>query len=438
VKRNDSVSKDKDHTVKNTTRIVCIGAGSISFGLNTLKDLFSTKAFVGSELVLVDTDPVNLDRMYRLAQLMNDKGGAGLRISKTTQRREALPGAGFVINAIAIERCRLWKLDFDIPKKYGVRHTLGENGGPGALFFTLRTIPVILDIVRDMEDLCPDAFFLNFSNPESRIVLALGRFSKIRSLGLCHGVFMGRHDVARVMGMEDAAVEVVGAGLNHIQWLLEVREKATGRDLRPLLREKEQSYRSDFEPLSRKLFRAFGYWPSCSDDHIGEYLPYGWEAGEKGYDFDGDERWRVASIASIEARLRGEAGVEEWLTPSGERAVDVIASILHNERKVIESGIVLNRGAIPSLPAECAVEVPIVTDASGVTPVRVDLPAPIARLLLAQTAVQNMAVEAAVYGSKEMALQALLIDPVMSTITGAEKLLEELWAANAPYIRRCI
>jgi alpha-galactosidase len=106
------------------------------------------------------------------------------------------------VNSICVERCALWKLDFEIPKKYGIRHTLGENGGPGGLFFTMRTLPMILDITRDMEELCPDAYFLNFSNPESRIILALGRYSKIRAVGLCHGVFMGHADVARIMDMK--------------------------------------------------------------------------------------------------------------------------------------------------------------------------------------------------------------------------------------------
>jgi alpha-galactosidase len=422
----------------NKTRIVFIGAGSMSFGLSMFKDLFSSKGLAGSELVLVDTDRDNLDRMHGLALLMNEKGGAGLKISKTSNRREALPGALFVVNSIAIERCKLWKLDFEIPRKYGIRHTLGENGGPGGLFFTMRTIPLVMDIARDIEELCPDAYFLNFSNPESRIILALGRFSRVKALGLCHGIFMGRNDVARILGMKGDELDVVGAGLNHIQWLLEVREKSTGRDLLPTLREKEKNYLPDFDPLSRKLFKAFGYWPSCSDDHIGEYLPYGWEAGEEGYNFEDDERDRLDMKTRIEAKLRGDSSVDAWLAPSGERAVSVISSIVQNARAVVESGIVVNRGAIPSLPDEAAVEVPIVVDATGIMPVRVDLPKPIARLLLAQTAVQNMAVEAAIYGSKEMALQALLIDPVVSTITGAEKLLNELWAINAPYIRRCI
>lgn len=423
----------------NTTKIVFIGAGSISFGFSMLKDVFSSKELIGSTLSLVDIDGEALDRMYRCAVEMNRVSGAGLKVEKTLNRRDALPGAGFVVSSICVERCALWKLDFEVPKKYGIRHTLGENGGPGGLFFTMRTLPMILDIVRDMEELCPEAYFLNFSNPESRIVLALGRYSKIRAVGLCHGIFMGHGDVSKIMGMDYADVDVMGAGLNHFQWLLEVRDARSGADLYPKLIECEKAYDPKFEPFSRKLFRAFGYYPSCSDDHIGEYLPYGWEAGEHGYNFAWDEQFRVEMKKDAEERLAGRKGWEDWLNVSGERGVDVITGILHNKKRIIESGIVYNRGAIANLPYDAAVEVPVAVDAGGLKPVLVgDLPAPLARMLMQQVMIQQMAVDAAVHGSKEMALQALLIDPVTNSMDAAAKLLDECWEYNRPYIRKCI
>lgn len=422
----------------NTTKIVFIGAGSMSFGLSMFQDIFTSKELAGSSLALVDIDEENLERMYKLALKMNEQSGAGLIIEATTDRREALPQAGFVVNSIAIERCKLWKYDFEVPKKYGIRHTLGENGGPGGLFFTMRTLPLILDIIKDMEELCPDAYFLNFSNPESRIILALGRYSKIKCVGLCHGIFMGHSDVARIMGIDKDDIDVWGAGLNHFQWLLGIREKATGKDMYPLLREKNKTYDPSFMPLSRKLFEAFGLYPSCSDDHIGEYLAYGWEAGEEGYDFDADERYREAMKQEIAARTNGLKPLDDWFVPSGERAVEVITGILNNKKKVIESGIVYNDGAITNLPPDAAVEVPIMVDAGGIHPVAVgDLPAGIARLLTTQVGVQQMAIEAAVKASKELALQALLIDPVINSTEAARGILDELWEINKPYIRPC-
>ena len=424
----------------NTTKIVFIGAGSMSFGLSMFRDVFFAEKFAGSTLTLVDTDPEALARMTALAHLLNKMSGAGLNIEQTADRRAALDGAGFVLNSTAIDRNRLWKLDYEIPKKHGIRQTLGENGGPGGLFFTLRTLPMVFDFVRDMEEKCPDALLINFSNPESRIILALGKYSKIRALGLCEGIFGGRGHVAHIMELPAEEVDVWGAGLNHFQWLVHIRRRDTGEDLYPLLRKKDAEHDPAFAPLSRRLFRAFGLWPTCSDDHMGEYVPYGWEADDHGYDFDQDERYRAEFLATLKGVLAGTVEMPNWWhTPSDERGAAVIAGIVHNQKRFIESGIVYNQGVIVNLPADLAVEVPIVADAAGVHPVSLGpLPAPIAKLLSEQAGVQQLAVEAAVHGSKEIALEALLIDPVVNSTVAATKLLDELWEVNRPYIRACI
>jgi alpha-galactosidase len=426
--------------MSNTAKIVFIGATSMSFGLSMLRDVFSSDDLRGSTLTLVGRNAAALEKMAELAKFLNDKKRAGLIIEQTTDRRAAFDGAGFVVNAAAIDRNRLWKLDFDVPRKYGIRHTLGENGGPGSLFFTLRTLPMIFDFVRDMEELCPRALFLNFSNPESRIVMALGRYSKIRSIGLCHGIYGSCDHVAAIMGMPAEQVDVWGAGLNHFQCLLHIRHRQTGEDLYPILRAAEQNYDPTFSPFTRRLFRAFGYWLTCGDGHLGEYLPYGWEAGEEGYDFAGDERWRgefakiVDDVLAVAAPMPGY-----WVEPSGERAAAIIAAELHNQKRSFESGIVYNRGTIPNLPSELAVEVPVSVDGAGVHPISLGpLPDPITKLMSMQAAVQQLAVEAAVHASKELALQALLIDPVVNSVSAAVKLLDELWEVNRPYIRACV
>jgi alpha-galactosidase len=423
----------------NQTKIVFLGASSMSFGLNMLRDIFSTDELRGSTLTLVGLHAAPLSKMAELAKLLNGKSGAGLIIEQTTDRRAAFDGASFVVNATAIDRNRLWKLDFEIPRKYGIRHTLGENGGPGGLFFTLRTLPLVFDFVRDMLELCPKALFVNFSNPESRIVLALGKYSPVRSFGLCHGIFMGQGDVARIMGLPYEQVDVWGAGINHFQCLLQIRDRATGADLYPLLRVKEKDYDPAFAPLTRRLFRAFGYWMTCSDEHFGEYLAYGWEGGEKGYDFAADERWRAEFADTLDRVLAGAPLPADWLTASGERGAAAIGGIIHNKKRVLESGIVPNHGVIPNLPDDAAVEVPVMADAAGIHPISLGpLPDPVAKLLTVQVQVQELAVEAAVCASKEIAMQALLIDPVINSATAAVKLLDELWEVNRPYIRPCI
>jgi len=422
------------------TKIVFIGAGSMSFGLSMFMDVFSSTKLAGSTLTLVGRDAGRLERSAHLARLMNEKSGAGLKIEHTVDRRAALDGAEFVVNSTAIERNQLWKSDFEVPKKYGIRHTLGENGGPGGLFFTLRTLPMIFDFARDIEELCPGALFINFSNPESRIICALGKYTRIRAIGLCHGIFMSRDDVARIMGLPAEQVDVWGAGLNHFQWLLHIRHRESGEDLYPRLRAREKHFDPSVLPLTRKLFRAFGHWVTCSDDHAGEYVAYGWEAGEDGYDFAADDRARGVREKLLDSVLSGGVSMpKDWLEPSGERGVAVITAVLHNKKRMLESGVVYNRGVIPNLPPDLAVEVPVLADSAGIHPISLGpLPDPIAKLVSIQASVQQLAVDAAVYASKELALQALLIDPVVNSTDAAVKLLDELWELNRPYIRKCI
>jgi alpha-galactosidase len=423
-----------------TAKIVFLGASSMSFGLSMLRDIFSSDELRGCTLALVGRNRDTLGKMTALARLLNEKTGAGLTIEQTTDRRAALDGASFVVNATAIDRNRLWRLDFEVPRKYGIRHTLGENGGPGGLFFTLRTLPLVFDITREMQELCPQALFINFSNPESRIILALGKYSPIRAVGLCHGIFMGQADVARIMGLPYEQVEVRGAGLNHFQCLVQIRDRKSGEDLYPLLRAREKDYDPRFAPLTRQLFRAFGYWLTCSDDHLGEYLPYGWEGGEHGYDFGADQRDRAEFARKLDSVLAGAPLPDDWLTPSGERGAAVIGGVIHDRKRRLESAIVYNRDAIiPNLATDAAVEVPATADAAGIHPVSPGpLPDAVAKLMAMQVNVQQLAVEAAVRASKDIALQALLIDPVVNSITAARQILDELWEVNRPYIRPCV
>jgi alpha-galactosidase len=425
----------------NVAKIAFVGATSMSFGLSMLRDVMSSRELKGCTLALAGRDAVKLSRMAEAARLLNERTGAGLKIEHTTDRRAALEGASFVVNATAIDRNRLWKFDFNVPRKHGIRHTLGENGGPGGLFFTLRTLPLVFDIAREMQELCPNALLINFSNPESRIVLALGKYSPIRSIGLCHGVFLARDHLARIMGMPREEVEVWAMGINHAQCVMQVRHRDGGEDLYPLFRAKEPAYDPTHAPLSRRLFRAFGYWLGCGDGHIGEFLAYGWEGGEAGYDFKWDERNR-AKLTSQFANVVSDAIPipDWWLTPSGERGVAAITGILHNRHRFIESAVVPNNGGvIPNLPHDAAVEVPVVTDAAGVHPISLGpLPDAVAKLLATQVSVQQLAVEAAVHASRELALQALLIDPVVNSEDAAVKILDELWDINRQYIRKCI
>lgn len=419
-----------------TPKIVFIGAGSMSFGIPTFKDIFSEPRLRGATLSLVDINEENLERMYGLAQALNRHTGLGMALEKHLERRDALPGADFVVNSIAIERCELWKHDFQVPQEFGVKHTLGENGGPGALFFTMRTLPLVLDIIRDMEELCPQAWFLNFSNPETRIVLAVAKYSKIKCIGLCHGIFDTRRDIARILDREPESIELLAGGMNHFQWVKGITDVQTREDLYPLFREKEPAFDPSFEPYSRKMFHYFGLYPTCSDDHLGEYQAYGHEAGTEGYDFEKDERQRVQMREDIQKVVSGAMDLTAWLKPSGEQAILAITSLFFGERRLIPSAVVYNDGAIPQLPPDIAVEVPILVDGDGVHKTQVDwLPAGIIAMLNQQVSPQRMSILAAANGSKELAVQALLCDPAIPSTRAAEGIVDKLFEINRPYIR---
>ncbi len=419
------------------TKVVIIGAGSASFGPGLLCDAFHCRALEGSPLVLVDTDAEALETMANLARQMNERSAVKLKIEHTTNRREALPDAEFVITCVAIRRNELWKLDWEIGRKYGIRQVLGENGGPGGLSHSLRNIPVILDICGDMERLCPDALLINFTNPESRVCMAVDRYSRIECVGLCHGFFMSIDSISRITGIDAREIDGKAAGLNHFTWFTELWRKSTGEDLYPLLQKKALTCDPKFLPLSLELLDKFGLFPSPSDDHIGEYLPYAWEkCGLHGYDFDQADRERRELWKIVTEIARGEMPVDSLLArPSGEIAFDIIRAILTNSNELMPAVNIPNEGCITNLPREAIVEVPALANASGICGLSIgELPKAIAALCEHQVRVQELVVEAAATGSRELALQALLIDPVVHSLEAARKTLDELLWAHAPYL----
>lgn len=418
-------------------KIVVIGAGSASFGLSTLCDAVNTPEVRGSTLVLVDINEEALDTIAALAHKLNEESGAGLQIYHTTDRTEALPGADFVIISIAVNREELWKLDWQVPIKHGVKHTLGENGGPGGLFHTMRNIPIILDICHDIEHLCPDALVLNFTNPVPRICMAIDRFTNVNAVGLCHGIGGQLHRLAQVMGVDPANLDAKAAGLNHFTWILDLRLRDSGDDAYPLLRRRLADYDPDFQPLSRMLFDAFGFFPSPGDDHVGEYLSFATEyCPMHGYDFAAAERYKTANWERIRRLVKGEEPVAALLNHrSGERAFHIIAGILSNSNHLELAVNVANNGLISNLPCDAIVEVPAVISASGVRGVSMGmLPMGIAALCQTQVSVQELAVTAGVTGDREIARQALLADPVIHSAEAADRILDELLSLEAQYL----
>ncbi len=431
------------------TKIVLIGAGSTIFGVNTLADLFTQRAHLrGSHLALCDVDSARLARVTRLAKRMNAATDADFKITSVTDYRAALSGAEFVIVSVEVDRIARWKLDWEIPFKYGIRHVLGENGGPGGLSHALRTIDLVLGIAREVERLAPDAYLLNFTNPLPRVMLAVTRYTRLRAIGLCHQINKGYYIVGHVLGLTPRIaahfpppalarelkeqIDLETAGLNHITWIQEMRERGSGRDLYPEFRARLFDFDPNFEPLSRRLHKAFGLFPATGDDHVGEYFSFAHETSDlKGYDFDK----YAATGAALDARVdRAVAdALHEFLNwESAERAASIVAGIVSDAHGYEVTVNVVNNGALPGLPDWAVVEVPGVVSASGVTPLRVPaLPPAITAALNREAAIQDRVVEAAVHGDRHAALQALLLDPLISSFADAEKLLDELLTAHA-------
>lgn len=436
------------------TKIVLIGAGSTSFGLNTLADLYTQRAhFRGSTIALCDVNPQKLARMTRLAECLNAASDAGFKIESATDYRAVLPGAEFVFVSVEVDRLTRWKLDWQIPLRYGIKHVLGENGGPGGLAHALRTIALVLNIARDVETLAPQAYLINFTNPLSRVCLALTRYTRLKVIGMCHQINKGYAIVGQVLGLIPrmkthfpeprlvkelkAQLDLKTAGLNHITWIMDLRERATGRDVYPQFLSRLETFDPNFEPLSRRLYQAFGLFPATGDDHVGEYFSYAYETSDlKGYDFEGRERESAAQEQQMEQASRPGAALDHFLHwESGERGVHVVAAILNNLNQYELTVNVENRGALPGLPDWAIVEVPAVVGGSGVIPLRMNpLPPAITALLNQQVAIHDRVVEAAVHGDRQAALQALLLDPLITSYTVAEQLLDEFLQVHAAYL----
>ena len=455
------------------TTITVIGAGSASFGENTLSAILRSKKLRGSTLRLVDRNPDSLDIVHRLANRLNVEWEAGFTVSAHTDHREALDGAQFVVNAIEVgARENLWRRDFEIPMKYGVRQPYAENGGPGGFAHAARNIGPILQIARDMEQACPEAWFINFTNPMVRICDAVNRHSKIKSVGLCHQIYAGYVMVGMALagdlgievppeltGMHASAdqyvaqqlvrkqivplVDIRAAGTNHFSWILSIRDRRTGEELYPLFRKRFFELDPKFEPLTRDVFSAFGWFPVPGDTHLCEYLPWTndpvtkpWEKYDiKLYDWDLMAAIRDFKLDRLNEMANGNLTIEGLLDTDSEGALEMIENISGASTHYHLAANLPNVGQIANLPLGATVETPVVVDGAGIHPVHVGaLPEPIAELCRRETTVAQLCVDAAAEGSREKALQCLLLDPVITDIETAKKILDDYLVSYKGYL----
>lgn len=415
-------------------KLVAIGIGSAIFGIELLRDVFRVPEFRGAELWLVDVDPDALGRMTRLAGRLNAAADWEVEVHSTHERLEALPGADFVVTSVALDRIPTWRADHALALSHGFASVLSENGGPGGLSHTLRSVPLMLEIGHDVEDLAQGALMLNYTNPENRVCLALRRHTSARVVGLCHSVAEAIDDCARALGRRRAEIDVHAAGVNHFTWFLSIRDAHDGSDLMPEFRRRMMAADPRQAPLSRLLFERLGLHPAIGDDHVGEYLPWAAEViGTTGYDFEGHERRSRADIEMLEAWGSGDRPVEPLLAkPSQEARVDhsaaeIMGDVIALRTRRRPSFILPNDGYIDNLPVDSVVEVPGIVEAGVPRGVPVGaLPEHVAALVRHELAIQDVAVEAAVEGSRDLALRALLLDPVVTSARAAERFLDDV------------
>ena len=455
------------------TKITVIGAGSASFGENTLSAIMRSQKLKGSSLALVDRNAESLDIVHRLANRLNVEWEAGFTVTAHTHHAEALPGSQFVVNAIEVgARENLWKRDFEIPLKYGVRQPYAENGGPGGFAHAARNIGPILQIAHDMEQACPEAWFVNFTNPMVRICDAVNRHSRIKSVGLCHQIYAGYVMVgvalANDLGIEipegltgvHAAVDqhplqhrvreqivplvdIRAAGLNHFTWILSIHDRRTGEDLYPLFRKRFFELDPKFEPLTRDIFSAFGLFPVPSDTHLCEYLPWMSDPNTKPwerynirlYDWDLFENVRGFQLHRLNEMANGDATIEGLLDTDSEGALEMIENVAGAGNHYHLAANLPNVGQISNLPLGATVETPVHVDGAGIHPVHVGaLPEPIAELLRREITAAQLCVDSAVEGSREKAMQCLLLDPVITDINTARKILDDYLTEYKEYL----
>jgi len=446
------------------TKIVVIGAGSASFGENTLSALLRSKKLRGSTLVLVDRNTASLDIVHRLANRLNAEWDAGFTVSAHSDHKEALAGAEFVVSAIEVgPREELWKSDFEIPIKYGVRQPYAENGGPGGFAHAARNIGPLMEIIRDMEQACPEAWFINFTNPMTRICDAVNRHSNIKAVGLCHQVYIGYAFVGLALaddlgieildGLEGMhadfmqhalregiihqtlpRVDITAAGLNHFTWILGMHDKQTGADLYPRFKERFASLDPTFEPLTHDIYEAMGIFPVPGDTHLCEYLPWvsdpitkPWEKYNiRLYDWDMWAGLRDFSLDRLNDMADGHLTVESLLETDSEGALEMIENIAGGGTHYHLAANLPNTGQISNLPSEATVETPVLVNGNGVQPVHVGtLPEGVAELCRREIAVGQLCVDAAIEGSREKALQCLLLDPMITDIGVAKQILDD-------------
>ncbi len=420
-------------------KITLIGAGGMSFGPTMVNDVIHTPALAGSRLMLHDVNEERLLRAYRFASKLNAGNGAPIILDYSVDPAAALDGAEFCISSAEFGRFEYWRQDYEIPNGHGARQITGENGGPGAVFHSLRSIKNTLSICAGIEKHCPEAFLINLSNPMSRVTLAINRGTKVANVGMCHEMPIGITRLAKLLRMKPGDIEAKASGINHFTFFTEMSDRRTGEDLIPKVEKLFSKSFFDYSPrttgtarrmmaspllglladqvyspIVAHMIRTYGIVPCSVDSHIGEYLPFALDIGS----------WHPTPVDIFEGldgfteRLANRVVDTSLPLPvkrighSLEEVIPIIAAMATGTPVDILAVNVPNDGYLPNVADGAIVEVPAVVAGDGIHPETMPpIVEPIAGYIADQVALQDLVVESALTGDPELALRAVIEDP---------------------------
>jgi len=425
-----------------------VGAGSAVFARSIITDVLAVDGLDRGTFALVDIDPERLELARLIAERLVDLSGKQWTVAASTDRRDVLQDTDYVVNSIEVAGLQNVRADYDIPLKYGVDQCIGDTIGPGGIFKALRTGPAWLDIVADVDRLAPHAIVLNYTNPMSILTLAAARSSQRPIIGLCHSVQGTSRQLAGYLGIPYEDLEWKCAGINHNAWFTKLERD--GEDMYPLLRQRatdSEIYEQD--PVRFEVMLHLGAFVTESSGHFSEYVPYFRKRpdllkrytrpgylGESGFYANNWPRWREENDERIHAMLRGE---EDIPGATRHEYASWIIEAIECGRATSFHGNVLNDGAIENLPDDGCVEVECSAGPEGVQPVHFGrLPEQLAALNRSHMAVHELVVQALLEHDKQKAKYALMIEPLTAAVCSLEeidRLFEEMWAAETPYLQ---
>ena len=442
-----------------TKKIVLIGAGSAMFTQGLVADMIQSPDLGPWELRLVDIDPQALETAEGLSRRMVEARGAEITVSASTDRRDVLPGADVVVSTVGVGGRRAWETDVFVPRKYGVYQPVGDSVMPGGVSRAMRMIPALVDVARDVKALCPEALFVNYSNPMTANCWAIRRATGLPVVGLCHGVFDVERQLAGFIGAPPEEVTSLYAGLNHLTFIFDLRWR--GRDAWPLVRARlaeelgefpdemgapGESFRAADNPFSWSLFETYGAYPAVSDRHVTEFFPerfpegqyYGRTLGVDAFSLEGTIAWGDQVYADMRAQALGEKPLDEEVFERAEGEHEQLLAILHSieydERRVFSANLP-NRGAVSNLPDDAILELPAVATATGLRPLQIlDFPDPLAAIITRKLTATLLTVEAALAGDRRLFVEALLADGAVTDPEVAREMAEELLEAHRQYL----